>query len=228
MTEIDSEPWLRPVNTRADTNTLMSLVEEAHIIECCQLTEMRTAWHNTRSHVYRGVDSLFESTEDAEELLNSKRKSGTYFNVSSIPALKILSGDDYIIFAHINTLRPFYRWTMPELWVNRKGTLKLWDVYDAILPKTIPAEKQYLSGWAYGMQDPDLIIGITRTPNGRWDPSFPLEVEMDNYTSNGVRPGTGDSFEGHLRETKPALFDIGDLRLAAMSINNIVANRTES
>lgn len=103
------------------------------------------------------------------------------------------------------------------------------DAYDALRPDPVPNEIPSLSGWAKGMQEPDLLIGITRTPNRRYNWDFPLEVEMDNYTSKGVRPGTGDTFqEGHLNQTKSKLFDVEGLRLAAMSINNIVTNNDES
>lgn len=60
MTEIDTDPWLRPVNRRLDAETLTYPIEEAHTIVVAQLTKMRTAWHDTRKHVYSGVDSLFE------------------------------------------------------------------------------------------------------------------------------------------------------------------------
>ena len=229
MNEIDTEPWLRPVHRHLDAETLTSPIEEVHTIVVAQLTRMRTAWHDTRSHVYTGVDSLFEGEEFAEETIDSQRTSGTYFNISCIPALKILAGDDYIVFTHINTTRPFYRWNAPERWDKPNCLLTLGDAYDALRPVPVPNEEPHVSGWAKGMQEPDLLIGITRTPNGRYNWDFPLEVEMDNYTSKGVRPGTGDTFhEGHLKQTKSKIFDVEGLRLAAMSINNIVTNSDKS
>ncbi|MGO2030709.1 MAG: hypothetical protein ACTH2A_07155 [Glutamicibacter ardleyensis] len=228
MSEMEPDSWLRSVDRRLDARTLVSRVEEAHAVTVYQLTEMRTAWHNSRSHRYRGIKSLFEDRESAEEAIEKQRKSGTFFSVSSMVALKILAGDDYLVFVHLNTSRPFYGWNAPDEWGKPNSLLWLGTVHDAIRPLSSPVMQRFLSGWTTGMRAPDLLIGIANSPYGRWDWSVPLEVEMDSYTSKGVRPAAGDSMLGYLRESEPTQINTEGLRLAIMSINNAAAKSPKS
>lgn len=220
MSEMEFRPWLRPINKSSDALALSLPLEAAFCTVFYHLTAIRTGWHDTRSRLYRGTESLFEEPEDAEQVIKSQRKSGTYFKVSAKLGIRVLSGDDYLIFTHINTSSPFKRWSEPAEWgrLNRPPTLG--EIHAAFQPAE---QERGSSGWPAGMQDPDLIIGICKSQYGHGDWPMTLDREMDNYSSKGVRPGYADDGFVYLKAVESTISHSQDLRLAVMSLSESIA-----
>ncbi|NKG19893.1 hypothetical protein [Paeniglutamicibacter terrestris] len=220
MSEMESRHWLRPISKSADAHALSLPVEAAFCTAFYQLTEMRTAWHDTRSHLYRGTGSLFELPDEAEEAITILKKSGTYFNVSETIGIEVLSGDNYLIFTHINTSSPFKRWTEPAEWgrLNRSPTLG--EIYAAFQPSE---RERGHSGWPESIQAPDLIIGIGKSQSGHFDWPMPTERAMNNFSSKGVLPGHADDGFEYLKAVDTTFAHTHSLVSAVLSLNETTA-----
>lgn len=219
MSEIESKHWLRPVHKGSDAHALSLPVETAFCTISYQLTTLRTAWHDTRSHLYSGVESLFDGPDLADEAIKLQRKMGTYFKVSAKIGIKVLAGDDYLILTHINTSQPFKGWSEPSVWgrLNRPPTLG--EIHAAFQPSK---QGRTSSGWPEGMQEPDLLIGIGKSRFGHSNWLMPLDMEMNNYSSKGVRPGYADEGFEYLKAADTTIVNTQDLRLAVLSLNETI------
>lgn len=222
MAEDIQEAWVGEVSERHDAEILQLPIDEVHTVIAFHLTAHRTTWNDTRSHLYRGVDSLFEDIEDAQIAIGRQRKNGTYFKICAKPALKILAEDNYLIVTQINTSRPFYGWSVPERWLKLGRSLTLSDAYKSVLPRGELGDRDYFSGWPERGNDPDLIIGKARALNTNLNINYPNECLMERYSSKGVKPGDEYDWFRYVIEEEHAEFNTEYFVDAAKGINEVV------